>query len=172
MFERGSQLSSSLKTNPGEHTQSNLKSKAAWFLEQSNSANNSLSTTASSSQNSQSSGAFASRIKDLEAKLNAASGLSCFETNAESYTNSHVQDRQKKLVNAKLGLHVLTTATTLEQLLNPKQQEDKLKKAAANYRKKHHDIKNHCITKMTNETDWNKARWDQIEKEAKGECSA
>lgn len=169
VFHRGTQRQSSLQNHSsGEHVQiSNLKSKAEWFLQQqsNSSANNSLSTVSnvSSSSKKNDSDVFIRRIASMEEKFNAASGLNCLE---RQYLASH-KDQQPKL-SSKCGTHVLSTATSLEQVLNPKFQDAKLKKKAETYRKEHNDIKVHCITKMTKETDWSKRRWDKLEQEAKG----
>lgn len=156
------------------------KSRVAWFLEQQNqkdhnhAENNSCCSTSSHSsschKNDHSEPVnFANRIRDLEAKLYAASG--CIDPSSSSPHSSSScfpveADQQKKIINSKGSSIVMKTASTLEKILNPSFQDEKLKEKAKDYRKKNSDIK--IVSKMTTETDWNKKCWDEREKRMEG----
>lgn len=126
------------------HMKQQLQNKAAWFLE---SQPNSSSTISSASSNSSS---FANRIKDLEAKLYAASGI--------SYCDGEDMRNFEKTVVARSGSHVLETASNLEQILNPKYQEAKLKEKIKKTIIKDKNVK--YASKLTKD-DWNVKVWDK-----------
>lgn len=148
-----------------KETSQQLKNKMAWLLEQKNSS--STPSVTSSSRDVEVAkevvAPFASRVRNLEAKFHANSGLQTSESSA------YEESDQKKRIMSK-GSNVMTAATTLEQLLNPTQQEVRLKEKASDYRKKTHDIK--VVMKMTKETDWNKKCWEEREKQAAGKILA
>ena len=147
------------------------KSRVAWFLEQQQlqATNQDSSCSIASSSTSQPHPInFANRIKDLEAKLYAASG--CIDPSSLSLSSSsgfpEQPDQQKKIINSKGSTHVMKTASTLEKILNPEFQDKKLKEKAKDYRKKNSDIK--IVSKMTTETDWNKKCWEERERKLEG----
>lgn len=140
------------------------KSKFAWLLDHETSgqlSDNPKSDTAAAKSTRE---PFVSRVKNLEAKLStASSGIHYFDP---AYDNEDTIDRKKI---ASKGSNVMAAASTLQQLLNPSFQENKLKERALDYRKKNSDIK--VVMKMTDETDWNKKKWSQRELQAQGKLS-
>jgi hypothetical protein len=111
---------------------------------------------------------FSHRVRHLESMLNSSSGL----TNQNSGVNTPPSDGyfedlsdQKKEIRSR-GSHVMAAASNLEHLLNPLNQEEKLKAKAKDYHKKTTDIK--VVMKMTPQTDWNKKCWEEREKKAQG----
>jgi hypothetical protein len=137
-----------------------LKSKMSWLLEQKDASSAPLIPRESETVKAAESAApFVNRVRNLEAKFHANSGLHALDMTA------YEQSDQKKNIISK-GSSVMTAANTLEQLLNPRQQEVRLKEKAGDYRKKTHDIK--VVMKMTKETDWNKKCWEEREKQAQG----
>lgn len=161
-------LSSTLNDAPCQpSSQSNgasqqLKSKMSWLLDHKD-ATSAPSVLRESDITKEPAAPFASRVRNLEAKFQANSGLHSIDVSAFD------QNDQKKKIMSK-GSNVMTAATTLEQLLNPMQQEVRLKEKACDYRKKTHDIK--VVMKMTKETDWNKKCWEEREKQAAGKTAS
>ncbi|KAI1286926.1 [F-actin]-monooxygenase MICAL3 [Halotydeus destructor] len=157
-FQRGGSLSAANRdknSRPASFTQtSNIKHKVAWLLEHGGEMDSATSESLDHDNgNQQNSKGFVNRVKDLEAKFAAASGV---------YSEANMLLQEKKI--STKGSLVMSTANNLEQLLNPKFQEDKLKREVDDYKKKTKDIK--CVLKLTSETDWNRKRWDDFEKEA------
>ncbi|XP_015795931.1 probable serine/threonine-protein kinase DDB_G0282963 isoform X1 [Tetranychus urticae] len=128
------------------HLRQQLRSKAAWFLDQKAQANSENSLDSNNSNPLVKRESFSERIKDLEAKLYAASGLSYL-----SDDNSDPKEEPPlKLPSTKTGINVMMTATQLQQLFNPKLQEEKLRQQAKLKATK--DIK--YVGKISKE-DWN-----------------
>lgn len=138
-----------------------LRSKMSWLLEQKDTSSAPL-VSRDHEVVKEPAAPFASRVRNLEAKFHANSGLHSLDVSAYEKCD------QKKNIMSK-GSNVMTAATTLEQLLNPMQQEVRLKEKAGDYRKKTHDIK--VVMKMTKETDWNKKCWEEREKQAAGKMA-
>ncbi|RWS11731.1 protein-methionine sulfoxide oxidase MICAL2-like protein, partial [Dinothrombium tinctorium] len=126
------------------HMQQQLKSKAAWLMDDNNSK-----SSVSEEVSSISKGCFNSRVKDLEAKLYAASGLSYSE-------NQKPIEKQVRLPSTKSGSHVMATASTLEQLFDPRNQEKALKEQVR--KKMEKEIK--FVGKFTPD-DWNFKCWEE-----------
>jgi len=120
------------------HFNQQLKSKAAWFLDQK--SDNSSQSDTSYTPNSKNRLAFSDRVKDMEYKLKSASGLSDDGSNREEI----------RIPSTRTGIYVMSTASTLQQLLNPRYQEEKLRKESKNIANR--DIK--CIGKLSKQ-DWN-----------------
>lgn len=148
----------------------NNKSRVAWFLEQQQQQNHHSDHSSSSTminEREKDTAKFSSKIKDLEAKLQAASGLNCFKQPLDMQQENNMMLAQKKIISTKGSSIVATTATNLEKILDRGFQEKKLKEKANEYRKKTLDIK--VVGKMTSETDWNKKRWEERQSKAEGE---
>ena len=147
------------------------KSRVAWFLEQQaqnhHSDHHSDHSSSSTTINEKDPKQFSSKIRDLEAKLQAASGLNCFKEPIDVQQEKNMLLAQKKIISTKGSSMVISAATNLEKILDTRFQEKKLKEKATEYRKKTHDIK--VVGKMTTETDWNKKRWEERQLKAEGE---
>lgn len=138
------------------------KNKFSWLLENQRSSDNDSPKSDNSPLIRSNGVPFSSRVKNLDAKLNAAAtGIHFLDPNYEMRESTI--DRKKI---ASKGSNVMAAASNLQQLLNPSFQNDKLKEKAADYRKKNCDIK--VVMKMTDETDWNKKKWSQRELQARG----
>ncbi|RWS28213.1 hypothetical protein B4U80_06305, partial [Leptotrombidium deliense] len=130
------------------HMQQQLKSKAAWLMDE----NNMCRSSTSEEGKPHSRGRFSSRVKDLEAKLYAASGLSYLDD------HKHVE-KQIRLPSTKSGSHVMATASVLQQLFDPKNQEKMLKEQVR--KKMEKEIK--FVGKIASE-DWNVKCWEEKQK--------
>lgn len=148
---------------------SNHKSRVAWFLEQQQNQNHVDHSCSSTSLNEREKDPqkLGSKIKDLEAKLQAASGLNCFKQPLDVQQENNMLLAQKKIISTKGSSNVISAATNLEKILDRGFQDKKLKEKAQEYRKKTLDIK--VVGKMTTETDWNKKCWEERLLKAEGE---
>ena len=168
-LERSADLPPAVVADSDNHSQSQsngasqqLKSKMEWLLSHKDATTTRDATSdraAVVAKETAAAAPFARRVRHLEAMFHANNGLHAQDDNIIDEA-----DQRKKIMSK--GSHVMTAATTLEQLLNPMHQEAKLKEKAFDYRKKTHDIK--VVMKMTKETDWNKKCWEEREKRAEG----
>jgi len=161
----GYQKSSTISNMP---SMTSMREKVSSLIESGNTANNDRGFE---NQLSQSSGkddwaggpSFHNKIKTLEQKLAAASGIPLDRFGQVTRPELIDEEEQRRAIKSG-GSHVLEAASTLEQLLDPCHQEEKLKEKAKDYHKKTSDIK--VVMKMTRDTDWNKKCWEEREKKA------
>ncbi|XP_074597728.1 molecule interacting with CasL [Brevipalpus obovatus] len=126
------------------HLRQQLRSKAAWLLDQ-KSENDDSGFNQSGKHPREKRGSFNDRIKDLEAKLYAASGISYL-----SDENADSREEPVRLPSTQTGVKVMMTVSQLQTLLSSKFQEEKLRQEAKT--KANKDIK--FVGKITKD-DWN-----------------